>query len=53
LREGLRILEEDEEKLLHLNPENGWGSYEYLVSFVREYLEACEKFPHANVRVER
>lgn len=53
LKEGLKMLEEDEEKILHLNPENGWGSYEYLVRFVEKYLKACEKFPNANVRVER
>lgn len=33
------------------NPKNGWGNYELLCSFVRDYLEACLKTPEAKVRV--
>lgn len=52
LKEGLKVLQEDEEKLFHLEPENGWGSYEYLVRFVEQYLDACERFPNSTVRAE-
>jgi hypothetical protein len=30
-------------------PENGWGSYEGLVTFVEKYLDACYKYPDAKV----
>lgn len=53
LKEGLKLLVEEREKCLKFQPKNGWGSYEYLVSFVERYLDACEKFPHAKVTVER
>ena len=35
------------------NPENGWGSYEGLVDFVRSYLDACREHPAATVEVSR
>lgn len=30
---------------------NGWGTFEDFVPFVVEYIEACEKYPTAIVRV--
>lgn len=35
------------------NPENGWGSYDGLVNFIKEYLEACEKYPNAKIYISR
>ena len=35
------------------NASNGWGKYENLVRFVRDYLSACEKNPTAVVSVSR
>lgn len=32
---------------------NGWGLYENFVPFVINYIEACEKFPKATVKVSR
>jgi hypothetical protein len=32
---------------------NGWGDYDGFITFVRDYLEACEQYPDANVRVSR
>lgn len=50
LRDGLVKLQENREKFSELyNPENGWGNYSTLVSFVSKYLEACEKYPKAEV----
>jgi hypothetical protein len=47
-------------KLLHnkqyyekFNPENGWGTFELLVSFIKDYLDACCKYPEATVSVWR
>lgn len=53
LREGLARLHASPETYRPLNPANGWGSYEVLVGFVAEYLEACEAFPQAEVSVWR
>ena len=46
LRDGLTKLEEDPERYRKLNPENGWGTYDGFLSFVRSVLSACEKFPN-------
>ena len=53
LREGLARLQADPERCRRFNPENGWGTYEGLVSFVRKYLQACREYPGATVRVWR
>jgi len=50
---GLALLESDPERFKAFNPSNGWGTYEGLVSFVREYLSACERYPDATVSVWR
>jgi hypothetical protein len=53
LRAGLSVLESGPERFRQYNPSNGWGSYDGLVRFVREYLEACEENPEATVRAWR
>ena len=53
LTQGLNLLKEDPERFKAFNPENGWGSYENLVSFVEQYLAACIKNPDANISVCR
>lgn len=53
LRAGLTALEGDPDKFKALNPKNGWGDYEGLVEFVRNYLAACEANPDADVSVSR
>lgn len=35
------------------NAPNGWGLYEHFVPFVINYIEACEKYPNAKVKVWR
>jgi len=35
------------------NPTNGWGTYEALCGFVREYLQACRDNPEAEVHACR
>lgn len=35
------------------DPPNGWGSYDNLVAFAINYIEACQKFPNAKVKVSR
>lgn len=53
LRAGLALLKSDPSRFKKFNPENGWGTYEGLVSFVEKYLAACEENPAATVRVSR
>lgn len=53
LRQGLHNLKIDPEKYKELNPKNGWGSYDGLVSFVENYLNACYEFPNSEVKVSR
>lgn len=53
LQSGLDILISDPEKYEQLNPKNGWGSYGSLLVFMAHYLQACKRFPEADVFVSR
>jgi hypothetical protein len=53
LDEGWNILLSDPEGFKKFNPENGWGSYEGLVSFVYNYRNACWDTPDAELRISR
>jgi len=54
LASGLKKLQDDpygfEEKY---SPSNGWGTYEGLVRFVSDYLDACKRYPNALVSASR
>lgn len=53
LKEGLHLLKSDPEKYKEFNPENGWGSYETLVEFVENLLNACCRYPNAIIEVDK
>jgi hypothetical protein len=53
LRAGIALMESEPERFKQYNPENGWGSYEGLVSWCKEYLIACEQYPEAEVSTWR
>lgn len=53
LKQGLAELRSKPEHYKQFNPSNGWGNYELLVEFTVQYLEACERYPDATVRVWR
>lgn len=53
LREGLHLLKMDPERFKKFNPDNGWGSYEGLVKFVENYLNACYENREALIEVSR
>jgi hypothetical protein len=53
LTDGLEKLRADPERFKKLNPENGWGDYEALVTFVELYLAACQANPDAKVEACR
>ena len=51
---GLKLLEDNKEKLIkEHSPANGWGTYEGLLAFTKEYLKACVENPDALIRVSR
>lgn len=53
LREGLKELESKPEYYKKFDPPNGWGSYETLVQFIKEYLNACIENPDADIEISR
>ena len=53
LAEGLELLQSDENRFREFDASNGWGTYPHLVLFVRKYLEACRRWPHARVSASR
>ena len=53
LRTGFTLLESDPERFKSFDSPNGWGLYEHFVPFVRDYLQACIKWPDAVVEVSR
>lgn len=53
LRAGLGLLRERPGHFKQFNPENGWGNYDNLVKFTEQYLDACERYPQAEVGVSR
>jgi hypothetical protein len=53
LEEGILKLELDKNYYRSLNPKNGWGSYDKFVPWLKNYLEACKKYPDAVIVVSR
>jgi hypothetical protein len=53
LEQGLSNLLDTSQKFMHLNPDNGWGSYDGLVMFIQQYLRACKEYPDALVEACR
>jgi hypothetical protein len=50
---GLKDLQSRPEHFKQFDAPNGWGLYENFVPFVKEYLDACKKYPDAVVIVSR
>lgn len=53
LRKGISVMVCAPTHYKQFDAPNGWGQYENLVLFVIKYIEACEKYPAAIVRVSR
>lgn len=53
LLDGLELLKSDPERFKEFNPKNGWGTYGGLVTFIRDYLKACQEYPDADVSASR
>ena len=50
---GWKELSFNPDKYKKYNPENGWGTYEGLVNFVKKYHAACMDNPDAELRISR
>ena len=50
---GLHLLLTQQARFEAFNAHIGWGLYEHFVPFVSNYLDACKKYPNAEVRVSR
>ena len=53
LQFGIAYLIVNADECRNLNPENGWGSYEGLLSQAQEYLKFCDMYPDAVIEVSR
>jgi len=53
LEKGLKYLRENRERLLKLNPANGWGDVDSFTVWVSDYLDGCREYPAAKVEVCR
>jgi hypothetical protein len=53
LEEGYHNLDSHPEAFSKFNPENGWGSYNGLWSFVYNYWQACLEYPDSELRISR
>lgn len=53
LDEVFGILLAEPDRFKTYNPENGWGNYDTLVSFVYNYRNACWDNPGAEISVSR
>jgi hypothetical protein len=53
LDNGLDRLKKNRNHMEKFNPKNNWGSWEALVNFTEEYLQACKEYPNAKIYVSR
>lgn len=53
LEKGLNKLLSNPEYFKKFNPVNGWGNYDNLVEFLREYIKACKENKNAKIFVSR
>jgi hypothetical protein len=53
LRHGIRLMEDEPDRFIALNPSNGYGSYDTFLPWLRRYLEACIENPKATIYASR
>ena len=53
LEKGYKRLKENPQHYKKFNSPNGWGMYKHFLPWVKEYLEACKKYPNAEISVSR
>src|SRR5574340_688216 len=50
---GLALMVAEPTRFKAFDSPNGWGLYRYFLPWIAEYLEACRRYPGANVTVSR
>jgi len=50
---GYNELKNNPNKYKKLDPDNGWGTYDGLLSFVESYMAACDKHPSACIWISK
>lgn len=53
LSDGIAELKRDPERYRKLEPENGWGTYDDFVPWLKRYLAACIEYPDAEISASR
>jgi len=53
LKNGLKLLNDDPDYYIMFNAINGWGIYENLILFVKNYIDACILYPDSIIEVDR
>jgi hypothetical protein len=50
---GYNKMVKNPKKFQKLNPENGWGSYETALTYLKEIIDACGEYPEAIIRISK
>jgi hypothetical protein len=53
LERGHELLRRNGAYFRQFDAPNGWGRYQSLLDFTREYLRQCVEYPDAQIRVSR
>jgi len=53
LRSGLAHMEDNPAEYRLLEPENGWGSYENALEFLRDVIAICSRYPNATIGISK
>ncbi len=53
VEKGFEELKSNPKKYKSYNPDNGWGTYESLISFTQKWIKCLKKFPQARVMSSR
>lgn len=43
----------DPGRFMQFNPKNGWGDYDGLLDFIKQYLAECICYPDAIIEISR
>ena len=53
LKVGIEKLTSNPEEFYQFNSENGWGTYDQFLPWLKELLEECQTYPNAYIRISR
>jgi hypothetical protein len=53
IKKGLADMKERPEYYRQFDSPNGWGLYIHFVPWIEKYLEACKKWPEADIGISR